>query len=159
MKNSRNIGMAYVTEFVCESRGLKAAKSRFCGVARKCRNLAAKFFWGLNQKSAPSFSAKCTLTHILKISDKYIEKCRRRSDLSEAHFGNIAKWDIIDFVHFWQFFWPIIHISAVIELEIDWEVYFSPTDHIKLASFENSDIWPSYRPKTIKFSGRTHIWA
>ena len=117
------------------------------------------FFWGLNQKSAPILSAKCTFTRILKISGENIEKCRRRSDLREAHFWNIANRDIGDFVHFWLFFWPNIHILAVIELEIDWEVYFKTTNHIKLLSWKNIDIWPSYRPKTMKFGGRAHIWA
>ena len=104
-------------------------------------------------------SAKCTFTRILKISGKNIEKCRRRSDLSEAHFWNIANWDIGDFVHFWQFFWPNIHILAVIELGIDWEVYFRTTNRIKLLSLKNIDIWPSYGQKTMKFGGCTHIWA
>ena len=117
------------------------------------------FFWGLDKKSAPILSAKCTFTHILKISSKNIEKCRRKSDLSKAHFWNIANWDIGDFVHFLQFFSPNIHILAVIELGIDWEVYFKTTNHIKLLSLKNIDIWPSYGQKTMKFGGRAHIWA
>ena len=59
----------------------------------------------------------------------------------------------------WLFFWPIIHILAVIELEIKWEVYLKPTYHKKLASLKNIDIRPSYRPKTMKFGGCAHIWA
>ena len=34
---------------------------------------------------------------------KNIEKYRRRSHFSEAHFGNIANWDIGNFVHFCNF--------------------------------------------------------
>ena len=59
-----------------------------------------------------------------------------RSDLSEAHYWNIVNWDVGDFVLSWQFFWPIIHTLVVIELEIDWELYFKPTYHTKLASFQ-----------------------
>ena len=101
------------------------------------------FFWDLNQKSAPILSANCTFTHILKISGKNIEKCRRWSNLSEAHFGNITNWDLGDFVHFWLFFWPIIHILAVIGREIELVLYFKPTYHIKLVSLKNIDIWQS----------------
>ena len=41
-------------------------------------------------KICPILSAKCNFTHILKISGKNIEKFKRRSDLSEAHFRNIV---------------------------------------------------------------------
>ena len=52
---------------------------------RKCPKKAAKFFLRPKSKIAP-LSTKCTFTRILKISGENIEKCRRRSNLSEAHF-------------------------------------------------------------------------
>ena len=48
-----------IRNWVCESRGPKAAESRFCGVARKCRNLAAKFFLRPKSKTRPHF--KCEM--------------------------------------------------------------------------------------------------
>ena len=85
----------------------------------------------------------------LKIPGKNTEKCRKRRDLSKAHYWSTANWDIGDFVHFRLFFWPFIHILAVIDLEIDWELYFKPTYHIKLASLKNINVWTLYRLKLL----------
>ena len=125
------------------------------------KNLAAKFRKMCAQM--PKFGRqiflglKCTYTCILKISDKNIEKCRRRTDSSEAHFWKYCELRYI--VNFWLFFEPIIHIFAVTELEISWEMYFKPTNHIKRVLWSNIDIWPSHRPKTMKFGSHAHIWA
>jgi hypothetical protein len=63
-----------------------------------------------------------------------------------------------DFVHFWQFFSPRIHILAAIDLKIGWMEYLAIC-HIKVLSMTNMDICPSYGLNTAKFCAYTHIWA
>ena len=96
---------------------------------------------------------KCIFAHILKISGKYIEKCWRKSDLSEAHFWNIN--ELYKYRRFCPFLAVFLtsysHFSSYIKLEIDWEVYSKPAYHIKLSSLKNSNIWTNCRSKTIKF--------
>lgn len=60
------------------------------------------------------------------------------------HSGNIANWDMANFVHFWQFPKPLIYNSTDIKLWIKWYTCFRQTIHIKLVSFKNFDIWSIY---------------
>ena len=69
----------------------------------------------------------------------------------------LSKYCELKYWQFWLFFWPIFHILAVIEPEINWEVYFKPTYHIKPAWLKNNYIWPSNRPKSMKFGGHAHL--
>ena len=84
------------------------------------------FFWGINQKSTPHF--KCRM-HCYAYPENFKEKywkMWRRSESSKAHFRNVAKWKL----RYWWFcpllavFYTVIHILAVIELQINREVYF-----------------------------------
>ena len=107
--------------------------------------------------SAPIFRAKCTFTHILKISGENIEKRRRRTKnvFSEAHFWNIANWDIGDFVHFWLFFTHFSSYRAGNWLRSVIKGYQSIS--YKATFIENwymAKLWA----KTMKFGGRAHIW-
>ena len=89
------------------------------------KNLAVKFremcaqmpknFRGTNWE-IKTISETCHFQHILKISAKSDEKCRRSRVLNEITFAILANWDNGDFVHFWQFFWPRTHILAAIGL-------------------------------------------
>ena len=59
-----------------------------------------------------------TSTSILKISWKNIDRWLRSILFKTARFWKIANWDIGDFVNFWQFFEPKIHILVPIVLPI-----------------------------------------
>ena len=61
-----------------------------------------KKFWAQNRPWL--VCAKSIFTLILKVSDKFIEKCRRSRLFGEWHLGEMGFWDMATLVSFWSFF-------------------------------------------------------
>ena len=92
----------------------------------------SNFFWRPKSKiSSWLVCAKSIFTSILKVSDKFIDKCRRSRLFGEWHLGKMGFWDMTTLVSFWSFFgieWPIwVWLTSNLVWLNKFEVHISKT--------------------------------